>query len=107
MFWQWINQSFNAIVNYTNRNANSPLTETQMGIAYGSATAAACFTAIKLKSFLAKRSGPFLQVNLKNLDFIIFIFNVFLIHFFFLIALYSICSSSCSKLRQHTLNETK
>lgn len=62
VFWQWVNQSFNAVVNYTNRNANSPLTEVQMGTAYCSATVAACFTAIKLKSFLAKQSGPFLQV---------------------------------------------
>lgn len=63
VFWQWVNQSFNAIVNYTNRNANSPLTTYQMGIAYGSATITACFTAIQLKKYLAKQAGPFLQVN--------------------------------------------
>lgn len=62
MFWQWVNQSFNALVNYTNRNAKSPLTETQMGVAYASASAAACFTAMGLKSYLAKRAGPMMQV---------------------------------------------
>ncbi|XP_061714012.1 sideroflexin-2 [Cydia pomonella] len=56
VFWQWVNQSFNALVNYTNRNANSPLTTTQMGVAYVSATSAAMATALTFKFVVQKRA---------------------------------------------------
>ncbi|XP_048485463.1 sideroflexin-2 [Plutella xylostella] len=56
VFWQWVNQSFNALVNYTNRNANSPLTTTQMGVAYVSATTAALGTALTFKFVVQKRA---------------------------------------------------
>ncbi|KAG5316073.1 SFXN2 protein, partial [Pseudoatta argentina] len=58
VFWQWVNQSFNALVNYTNRNANSPVTTTQLGVAYVSATIAAMITAIGCKSYWEKRASP-------------------------------------------------
>ncbi|KYQ58391.1 Sideroflexin-2 [Trachymyrmex zeteki] len=58
VFWQWINQSFNALVNYTNRNANSPITTNQLGVAYVSATVAAMITAIGCKSYWEKRASP-------------------------------------------------
>ncbi|KAK4308801.1 hypothetical protein Pmani_019521 [Petrolisthes manimaculis] len=61
IFWQWANQSFNALVNFTNRNAKSALSVQQLGIAYISATSAALVTAIGLKSFLAGRASSLLQ----------------------------------------------
>ncbi|XP_063709906.1 sideroflexin-2 [Culicoides brevitarsis] len=61
VFWQWINQSFNALVNYTNRNANSPVSTTQLGVAYVSATSSALVTAIGYKAWLSKRASPFFQ----------------------------------------------
>jgi len=61
VFWQWFNQSFNALVNYTNRNANSPTSTTQLGAAYFSATFSALGTAIGLKKVLEKSSIKVLQ----------------------------------------------
>lgn len=62
VFWQWVNQSFNALVNYTNRNANSPLSVTQLGVSYASATSSALVVAIGFKGFLQKHASPFAQV---------------------------------------------
>lgn len=61
VFWQWANQSFNALVNYTNRNAKSQLTEQQMAVAYVSATSAALVTALGLKKSLAKKASTLMQ----------------------------------------------
>jgi sideroflexin-2 len=61
VFWQFVNQSFNAVVNYTNRNANSPITTTQLGIAYVSATTSALVASLGYKSYLQKKNNPFLQ----------------------------------------------
>lgn len=66
VFWQWVNQSFNALVNYTNRNANSPITTSQLGAAYVSATVAAMITAIGCKSFWQKRASPLMAVSLRG-----------------------------------------
>ena len=59
VFWQWFNQSFNALVNYTNRNANSPTSTTQLSVAYFSATFSALGVAIGLKKALEKSPPTF------------------------------------------------
>ncbi|NXC44666.1 SFXN2 protein, partial [Penelope pileata] len=59
VFWQWVNQSFNAIVNYTNRNAASPISLAQIGVAYITATTTALATAVGLNLY-TKRAPPLL-----------------------------------------------
>ncbi|XP_040599347.1 sideroflexin-2 isoform X1 [Mesocricetus auratus] len=48
IFWQWVNQSFNALVNYTNRNAASPTSVRQMALSYFTATTTAVATAVSM-----------------------------------------------------------
>jgi len=46
VFWQWINQTYNACWNYSNRNATSTFTNKELAIAYGGAVSSSIGVAL-------------------------------------------------------------
>ncbi|XP_003494629.1 sideroflexin-1 [Bombus impatiens] len=56
VIWQWINQSFNAIVNYTNRSGSSPIPMNTILQSYAIASGGAVMTALGLNRLL--RNAP-------------------------------------------------
>ncbi|GBG25311.1 Sideroflexin-5 [Hondaea fermentalgiana] len=58
LFWNWVNQSQNALVNYFNRNASSPTSNETLFISYSAAVGAALTMAFGLSQFISRRYSP-------------------------------------------------
>jgi len=55
LFWAWINQSQNALVNYYNRNASSPMSNETLLKSYGAAVGSALVVAFGLATIIQRR----------------------------------------------------
>jgi hypothetical protein len=58
LFWSWVNQSQNALVNYYNRNASSNMTNETLAKSYAVAVGSALFVAFGLATAIQKRFEP-------------------------------------------------
>ena len=54
IFWQWINQTYNAALNYENRNASSTYTTQDIAMSYTIATSAAIGVALGIRKAVDK-----------------------------------------------------
>ncbi|KAK3723824.1 hypothetical protein QZH41_019498, partial [Actinostola sp. cb2023] len=54
IFWQWLNQSHNALVNYSNRNASKPTPTSRFLLSYTGAVTSAVAIAVGLSSLVKK-----------------------------------------------------
>jgi len=64
LFWGWVNQSQNALVNYYNRNAASEMTNETLMKSYAAAVGSALTVAFGLATFIQRRYSPAQAKNL-------------------------------------------
>jgi tricarboxylate carrier len=58
LFWAWVNQSQNALVNYYNRNGSSPMKNETLAMSYAAAVGSALIVAFGLATAIQKRFEP-------------------------------------------------
>lgn len=58
LFWAWMNQSQNALVNFYNRNATSPMTNETLMRSYGTAVTTALSVGFVLSTAIKKKCDP-------------------------------------------------
>ena len=58
LFWSWVNQSQNALVNFYNRNASSPMANATLAMSYGAAVGSALVVAFGLATAIQRRYSP-------------------------------------------------
>jgi len=58
LFWSWVNQSQNALVNYYNRNASSEMTNETLAKSYAAAVGSALLVAFGLATAIQRRFSP-------------------------------------------------
>jgi len=58
LFWSWVNQSQNALVNYFNRNASAEMSNETLIKSYAAAVGSALTVAFGLATFIQKRYDP-------------------------------------------------
>jgi tricarboxylate carrier len=58
LFWGWINQSQNALVNYFNRNASSQMSDETLMLSYAGAVAAAMTIGFGMATFIQRKFEP-------------------------------------------------
>ena len=88
MLGQWINQSFNALVNYTNRNAKSETTSWQIFAAYVSATGGAVTAAAGMNAMVKVGEGTIGYLALSTFFHLELMFCIEILIFWFKFDMY-------------------